>query len=303
MVARLAGDLRLGFGAPMKLKRKRAMDEVVFLGLGLLVGVLLGYFIGLQRGIRRVQGQVVALLRALRAGQPPESGERLPGEIAALTEMRALLAEQWSAGSVDSEDGTLALDRVAEYLKVRVAEPLSEALGHEDHELRRWIESVLDAVDDMRFYLQAPSETAERVTTNLVDLVGDVTREFAEDMTVRLKVDAPPGPLRADVDPEPLKDALFLILHNAGEYGSGESVEVTLRKAADSVHILVRDRGPGFSAEALIKAMDPFYSTTPGGLGLGLPYARSAVRAQGGEVLLRNPEEGGAEVEIILPQD
>jgi len=279
------------------------MDEVLFLGLGLLVGAFLGWFIGLQRGVRRVQGQVLALLRALKAGRLADEGERIPGEIPALAEMRAVLAKKSAPEPGDPVADTPVLDRVAEYLRVRVSEPLSEALEMEDHELRRWIESVLDAVDDMRFYLQAPSDSAERVNTNLVDLVGDVTREFSEDLTVRLNVDAPPGPFRADVDPEPLKDALFLILHNAGEYGDGEAVEVTIRRTEESANILVRDRGPGFSADALIRAMDPFYSTTPGGLGLGLPYARAAVKAQGGEVLLRNPEDGGAEVEIILPQD
>lgn len=279
------------------------MDDALFLGLGLLVGGILGWVIGVQRGIRRVQGQVVALRDALRAGRWSVPEDRSPGEIPALGEIRTILAREQEPRAEGDPGGGVALDRVAEYLRVRVAEPLSASLEGEDQELRRWVESVLDAVDDMRFFLQAPSEEAERVATNLVDLIGEVTQEFSGELAVRLKVDAPPGPLRARVDPEPLKDALFLILHNAGEFGDKEAVEVILRKTGESIHILVRDRGPGFTAEALIKAMDPFYSTTPGGLGLGLPYARMAVKAQGGEMVLRNREEGGAEVEIILPQD
>jgi signal transduction histidine kinase len=47
--------------------------------------------------------------------------------------------------------------------------------------------------------------------------------------------------------------------------------------------------------------MSPFYSTAPGGLGLGLPYARLAVKAQGGDLIIRNRDDGGAEVEIVLP--
>jgi two-component system C4-dicarboxylate transport sensor histidine kinase DctB len=76
---------------------------------------------------------------------------------------------------------------------------------------------------------------------------------------------------------------------------------MVLTKEEGRVRIFVRDRGPGFSADALRQALHPFYSTSPGGLGLGLPYARMAVKAQGGEVILRNREEGGAEVELILP--
>lgn len=279
------------------------MDDALFLGLGLLVGGILGWVIGVQRGVRRAEGQVAALLETLRAGRRPVPEEAPPGEMPPLSEIRTILAGEWAPRTEGDPGGGMALDRVAEYLRVRVTEPLSTSLEGEDGELRAWVESVLDAVDDMRFFLQAPSEETERVITNLVDLVGEVTQEFSGELTVRLKVEAPPGPLRAGVDPEPLKDALFLILHNAGEFGDREAVEVTLRKTGESIHILVRDRGPGFTAEALIKAMDPFYSTTPGGLGLGLPYARMAVKAQGGEMVLRNREDGGAEVEVILPQD
>lgn len=258
---------------------------------------------GAWRGTRRVLNQVNALVRGLRSGNLPPVEEGPPGEVSPIGELRALLAKEMEGGMGKGSGGDQVLERVAAYLKARVAEPLSQALEEDDQALRTWVESVLDAVEDMYFYLEAPQSGSQRVTTNLVDLVGDVTREFSGEMTVRLTVDAPPGPLRVQVDPEPLKDALFLIFHNAGEFGGGEGVEVTLRKTEEAVHILVRDHGPGFSAQALIRALDPFYSTSPSGLGLGLPYARTAVKAQGGELALRNREEGGAEVEIVLPQD
>jgi signal transduction histidine kinase len=78
-------------------------------------------------------------------------------------------------------------------------------------------------------------------------------------------------------------------------------VQLTLGEEGGRAFLRVQDSGPGFTAEALLKAMDPFYSTSPGGLGLGLPHARRAVNSQGGEVFLRNGERGGAEVEIRLP--
>jgi two-component system C4-dicarboxylate transport sensor histidine kinase DctB len=108
--------------------------------------------------------------------------------------------------------------------------------------------------------------------------------------------------VKVRIEPEPLKDAVFLILHNAAEFGGGRPVQVTLGVEGGKASVRVRDSGPGFSAEALLKAMDPFYSTSSSGLGLGLPHARRAVNSQGGELLLRNPDGGGAEVEIRLPQ-
>ena len=57
----------------------------------------------------------------------------------------------------------------------------------------------------------------------------------------------------------------------------------------------------GSLAEALSKAYDPFYTTSEGGLGLGLSYARRAVELQAGRIHLRNSPDGGAEVEISVP--
>jgi two-component system C4-dicarboxylate transport sensor histidine kinase DctB len=64
--------------------------------------------------------------------------------------------------------------------------------------------------------------------------------------------------------------------------------------------VLIQDEGPGFSAEALSRAYDPFYTTSKDGLGLGLSHARRAVELQGGQIHLRNRTDGGAEVEISV---
>jgi len=195
-----------------------------------------------------------------------------------------------------------ALQRLAAYLRHRVEAPLLTGLDEGGEALREGADAALDAVEDLEFFLEDPPVGSAPESRNLVDLVGEVTREFSGRFTIFVKVEGSQEPLRAQVDPEPLKDALFLVLHNAGEFGGGEPVQMTLRKEASGVRILVRDRGPGFSPEALSQALSPFFSTSPGGLGLGLPYARRAVRAQGGELLIRNCPEGGGEVEIVLRQ-
>jgi signal transduction histidine kinase len=281
-------------------------NELVFLGLGALVGGVVGWIVGAQSGVRKIQGQVVALLRAVRAGELPDPQQTFPGEIPALWELRTLLAKgqpTQRAGSVGGSPSDAALERIANYLKVRVEDPLLDALDEDDPQgLRESAESVADSVADIRFFLQDIPQGRELQSKNLVDLVGEVTRELGADFTVKVQVDAPPEPHRVHIDEEPMKDALFLVLHNAGEFGGGEFVDMVLRKDEDGVRIIIRDQGPGFTAEALTRAMDPFYSTSPGGLGLGLPYARKAVEAQGGEMVLRNPEGGGGEVEIVLPQ-
>ena len=76
---------------------------------------------------------------------------------------------------------------------------------------------------------------------------------------------------------------------------------VEIREEKGWGRVLVRDQGPGFSPDALSRAYDPFYTTTEGGLGVGLSHARHVVEDHGGRIHLRNSKGGGAEVEIALP--
>jgi len=162
-------------------------------------------------------------------------------------------------------------------------------------------DEALMAVEDLEFFLEDPGSQPDPTAGNLTEVIQEVTREFTEQSQVLVKVKYPRDPVRVNIEPEPLKDAVFLLLHNASEFGEGKPVEITVESAGGKGRVRVRDGGPGFSAEALLRAMDPFYSTSPAGLGLGLPHARKIVNRQGGEVFLRNVKGGGAEVEIQLP--
>ena len=103
------------------------------------------------------------------------------------------------------------------------------------------------------------------------------------------------------MNPEALLDALYLILHNAAVFGDGKGIVSTVSSDGEWGRVLIQDEGPGFSAEALSKAYDPFYTTSEGGLGLGLSHARRVVELQAGRIHLRNRPDGGAEVEISVP--
>jgi len=69
------------------------------------------------------------------------------------------------------------------------------------------------------------------------------------------------------------------------------------------VCLVVSDSGPGIPTADLPKIFDPFYTTRPGGSGLGLALVHRAVEAHKGAVLVGRGEEGGAEFSIYLPGD
>ena len=65
--------------------------------------------------------------------------------------------------------------------------------------------------------------------------------------------------------------------------------------------LVVRDSGPGLAPEALARAFEPFYSTRPGGLGLGLSLCETLAQAMGGTLTVRNVMPRGAEFRLALP--
>jgi two-component system, NtrC family, nitrogen regulation sensor histidine kinase NtrY len=113
---------------------------------------------------------------------------------------------------------------------------------------------------------------------------------------------APPG-ATGYFDPGQLEQALINLLKNAYEAGGpadGIQVRVTpLQQQA--AELSVSDRGRGFSREALEHALLPFYTTKPGGSGVGLALVREVVHAHGGSLSLGENSGGGAAIRMWLP--
>ncbi|HSR43476.1 MAG TPA: HAMP domain-containing sensor histidine kinase, partial [Longimicrobiales bacterium] len=165
---------------------------------------------------------------------------------------------------------------------------------------RAWAEKVVDTVEDTEFFLEEPETRFQ--TGDVTRVLQEVTREFAGEFDAMVKLRAPDGPLRARLAPEAFKDAVYLVLANAAHFSRGQPVELTVEDAGGRLRIRVRDRGPGFSSEALERGTEPFFTTDEGALGLGLPHVRRIVEMHAGELHVRNREEGGGEVEIVIPR-
>lgn len=72
--------------------------------------------------------------------------------------------------------------------------------------------------------------------------------------------------------------------------------------AAGTITLRVADSGPGISADVANKLFEPFVTSKPDGMGLGLAISRSLIRARGGELSFASSAElGGASFTVRLP--
>jgi two-component system sensor kinase FixL len=69
----------------------------------------------------------------------------------------------------------------------------------------------------------------------------------------------------------------------------------------EGVCLTVADRGRGIPPEILPRIFEPFYSTRPEGMGLGLTVCRAIIEAHHGRLWAENNPEGGATFHFMLP--
>ncbi len=125
-------------------------------------------------------------------------------------------------------------------------------------------------------------------------------------MGVELIRDLPEAALWVQAGETRLRQILANLLANAldalGERPQPRRIWLRAELEGDGVLLTLRDNGPGFSAEALQRAREPFFTTKTStqGLGLGLAICDTLTRALGGELRMSNHAEGGAQLGLFL---
>ena len=146
---------------------------------------------------------------------------------------------------------------------------------------------------------------------SIAELVTDAVQLARTGSPVGFEVTIAEDLWSARVDPGQIGQVLHNILLNARQaMPGGGTIEVhaenvgprdTSEEAGRRVRISIRDYGRGISPDVLRQIFDPYFTTKPGGAGLGLATAYAIVLKHGGHIAVESAPAAGTVFTVDLP--
>ena len=143
----------------------------------------------------------------------------------------------------------------------------------------------------------APTDLA-KVLEEMIDFFGPTARAANIDIKCYLPADLPP----LNLDQELFRQALLNLMLNAEQAmpnGGEQTIQAALEPGGISLSLI--DTGTGMTEEVLAKVFQPFFTTRPGGNGLGLATTRKIIEAHGGRIEVQSEPGRGTKFTLHLP--
>jgi signal transduction histidine kinase len=167
---------------------------------------------------------------------------------------------------------------------------------------------VSEVFDTIRALFRRVDQQREPTLVNEIAL--DVLQSMREELTdhgVATETELAPELPRVDGHRSQLRQVIFNLIHNAIESMDNTMDRsrvlrvITKSQGPDAVIVAVEDIGPGIDPTRLDSIFDPFVTTKPDGMGLGLAICSMIVERHGGKLSALSDGKNGARFQLVLP--
>jgi len=177
------------------------------------------------------------------------------------------------------------------------------------HETKR-LETMLQRVEE---YVLIPKPTFQK--ERIEEVVETALQKFSKEATEKgVSVNLETGGLEREgdffIDKDLTGKALFYTLENSIEAVTRaavgkkrKTVKASLFKDGGNIGVSISDNGEGIPKKNLDRIFEPFFSTRPDRVGLGLTFAKRVVEEQGGSVRVESRLRKGTTITLTFPKD
>jgi C4-dicarboxylate-specific signal transduction histidine kinase len=298
--------------------------------VALLMGVLLTRRITVP--ITRMTGAMAALAKGDTSVQAPGVGRGDEiGAMAASVEVfkQSIIERQTAQAELAHVNRVATMGQLTASIAHEVNQPIAATVSnaqaalrwlkrqppdlHEVHEALACIaedgKRAGEVIAGIRELMKKAPPRKDRLEINgAIREVIELTRGEAVKNGVSVQTELADGLPLIQGDRVQLQQVMLNLIVNAVEAassvgeGSRELLISTREAETGGVRVAVRDTGPGLTPAALEHLFEPFYTTKPNGLGLGLSICRSIIEAHGGRLWTSANVPRGAVFQFTLPQ-
>ena len=223
--------------------------------------------------------------------------------VAALGELSTLLAHE-----LNQPLGAIVANAETALLQLQQRRATLDELRPILEDIRRDAERGGSVIHALLALLQRGSGQRQRFA--VASIVGDVLsalRPLTAARGIVVDVDIPAGLPQAEGDMVQLRQVVLNLAANAidamhAPRSTPGRLRVSARAVDDSIEVAVADTGPGISREMLPRLFEPFATTKPEGVGIGLAMCKRIVEAHGGRITGENNPTEGATFRFTVQQ-